>query len=94
MCVDFSLFSYFLIFLKLYTGHQHPGSIYHLTLNTSIHNISLTLNTSGMAITINLVKPEPGHDEQNHPRINNTETVASYSWLDEPTPTILVPGQS
>ena len=54
---------------------------------------SQTLCNPKVAITINL-EPEPGHDEQNSPKLSNFETVASYNWLDEPKPTILVPGQS
>ncbi|KAF6222405.1 hypothetical protein HO133_001491 [Letharia lupina] len=45
-----------------------------------------------MATTINVVKLEPTNDGQDPPKILNFETVASYNWLDEPTPTILVPG--
>lgn len=43
--------------------------------------------------TINVVKPEFTNDGQDSAKILNFETVASYNWLDEPTPTILVPGQ-
>ena len=47
-----------------------------------------------MAITINVVKPKPSHDGQSFAKILNFETVASYNWLDEPSPTILVPCES
>ena len=47
-----------------------------------------------MAIAINIVKPKPSHDGQSLPKIFNFETVASYNWIDEPSPTILVPDES
>ena len=47
-----------------------------------------------MATAINIVKAEPTDDSQDAVQILNFETVASYNWLDEPRPTILVPGQS
>lgn len=46
-----------------------------------------------MATTIEVVKLDSGRDGQDAPRILKFETVASYNWLDEPQPTILVPGQ-
>ena len=46
-----------------------------------------------MATTIDVVKPEPLIDDPDPPKILGFETVASYNWLDEPEPTILVPGQ-
>ena len=47
-----------------------------------------------MATAINLVKVEPTDNGQDTAKILNFETVASYNWLDESRPTILVPGQS
>lgn len=46
-----------------------------------------------MATTIDVIKPELTNDGQGSARILNFETIASYNWLDEPMPTILVPGQ-
>lgn len=47
-----------------------------------------------MTVTITVAKPETSHDGQDFARIFSFETVASYNWLDEAKPTILVPGQS
>ncbi|KAM0805108.1 hypothetical protein BDR22DRAFT_959646 [Usnea florida] len=45
-----------------------------------------------MATTIHVGKPGPSNDGEDPPKILNFKTVASYNWLDEPNPTILVPG--
>ena len=46
-----------------------------------------------MATTIHVGKPGPSNDGEDPPKILNFKTVASYNWLDEPEPTILVPGK-
>ena len=46
-----------------------------------------------MATTIHVGKPGPSNNGEDPPKILNFKTVASYNWLDEPKPTILVPGK-
>ena len=46
-----------------------------------------------MINTIHVGKPRPSNDGEDSPKIHNFKTVASYNWLDEPKPTILVPGK-
>ena len=46
-----------------------------------------------MATTIYVAKPESSNDAEDPPQILNFQTVASYNWLDEPKPTIIVPGK-
>ena len=42
---------------------------------------------------IHVGKPGPTNNAEDPPRILNFQMIASYNWLDEPKPTILVPGK-
>ena len=82
-------------------SHQHfigpaaSRAIFYLTPQSSSHpSHFIDLLSYTMATAINIVKVEPTDDGQDAVKIINFETVASYNWLDEPRPTILVPGQS
>ena len=46
-----------------------------------------------MATTIYVGKPGPSNHAEDPLKILNFQTVASYNWLDEPKPAILVPGK-
>lgn len=52
-------------------------------------------NSTKMAKTVNIKVPVPTADDDDieQAKISDFEVAASYNWLDELTPTILVPGQ-
>lgn len=45
-----------------------------------------------MTTTIEIHVPNSADVDTNSPKISNFAVTASYNWLDEYTPTILVPG--
>lgn len=50
-------------------------------------------NSTKMANTVSIEVPISADDDIEHAKISNFEVAASYNWLDEYTPTILVPGK-
>lgn len=64
---------------------QHPKS------PQTLGSYAPASNTTTDTLSIHV--PELGDDDHEPPKISNFEFVASYNWLDESTPTILVPGQ-
>ena len=51
-------------------------------------------NSTEMANTVSIKVPvSAADDDTEHAKISEFEVAASYNWLDELTPTILVPGQ-
>ena len=49
-------------------------------------------STEKMATTIGIDVPISNDDDTDCSKISSFEVAASYNWLDEYTPTILVPG--
>lgn len=51
-------------------------------------------NSTKMANTVSIKVPVSAADDDiEHAKISDFEVAASYNWLDELTPTILVPGE-
>lgn len=88
---------------KIFNQHKdfHPALVSSSPLQylLSIPQPSATtyfskyLNTATMANTINIPKHFPKHDKKEPAQIADFEVIASYKWMDEESPTILVPGQ-